>query len=170
LRVIEANDVPVITFCGVYKVPTLKSARQGQEIRHDRTSWKIVTATGGNATNLINGDPGIDWESILPGEVVIDMKEMLTVKGFTMRPGTNASLPDHYDFHVSPDGAEWGESLSCGEFANIQANPIEQRVMSSAKNGRFIRLRITGTVDNPKTTRLTGEEVTFAITDFNIIT
>jgi len=73
---------------------------------------------------------------------VIDMGEEISLGAFLCTPrqdGTTRGIVDRYAFHVSSDGKNW-ELAAEGEFGNIAANPIQQRVdLKSPLKARYFR-------------------------------
>lgn len=55
-------------------------------------------------------------------------------------------MTDRYTFEVSVDGKDW-KKVSEGEFGNLRANPIEQRVDFSPVEARFFRFTATRSIE-----------------------
>lgn len=84
--------------------------------------------------------------------IAIDLGETIEITGFTYLPRLDSSIGgviDTYEFHVSDDGIDWGESAAKGRFDNIENNPIQQVVkLKKAVSGRFVRLTSISGVKN----------------------
>ncbi|WP_294629194.1 glycoside hydrolase family 2 TIM barrel-domain containing protein [uncultured Bacteroides sp.] len=100
----------------------------------------------GDASNLVDGDPGTIWHTMYsvtvakyPHWVDLDAGEVKEIKGFTYLPrqnGSNGHIKD-YSIHISMDGKEWGEPVKKGTFEN---NSKEKRVMfDKPMKARYIR-------------------------------
>ena len=73
----------------------------------------------------------------------IDLGKTTTITGFTYTPTQSrwvTGVMTHYRFYGSTDGKQWTE-LAAGEFSNIIANPVQQKVMfSKPASLKYIRL------------------------------
>jgi len=123
--------------------------------------WKVVRASfaapGGEAAKAIDENPKTLWNTAdgkhaPPQEIVVDLGETLTLKGFTHLPrqdGLPNGTPDKYEFYVSEDGKTWGAPAAAGEFSNIKAGPVLQTVMfATSVKGRYFRFVVVHAVDN----------------------
>jgi len=122
-----------------------------------RAKWKLVRVSSKMPRNKNSGAHAIDdnprtyWSSrqertgtaTYPHEIVVDLGEVLELKGFTYLPRQEQRGVDviaQYALYVSSDGASWGEPAAKGAFANIANNPVRQSVrLDGARRGRFIR-------------------------------
>lgn len=78
----------------------------------------------------------------LPQSVVIDLGELLILKGFSYLPTQHRYIDgtvSHYQFFVSKDGKNWENAVLEGEFSNIKNNPILQIKSFDAVEGRYIK-------------------------------
>lgn len=125
-------------------------------------NWKLwyadseeLTGDDGAAENAFDGDTTTYWHtewykgsSPLPHEIQIDLGATYNISGFRYLPrqdgGVNGRI-SQYEFYVSSDGANWGNPVSGGIFAN---NMTEKEVLFSPKTGRFVRLRAITEVNN----------------------
>lgn len=83
-----------------------------------------------------------DNKKDVPQTVVIDLGEVLDISGFTYLPTQQRYIDgtiSHYQFYVSKDGINWGESVSEGEFSNIKNNPVLQTKTFKSVGGRYIK-------------------------------
>lgn len=111
--------------------------------------WKVVSAgaaaDGHDVSNAIDGNPHSLYltDSVkaagYPHEMVVDLGETLSLKGFTYMPPTERGIIYGYEFYTSTDGKNWGSPAASGQFANIKNSPILQTVPFKARNARYIR-------------------------------
>ena len=80
--------------------------------------------------------------------MTIDLGREIDVAALTVLPrqdGSAHAVPDRYRVEWSADGKTWSAPLE-GEFSNIRANPVEQRIAlpegSRARHVRFTALRV----------------------------
>jgi alpha-L-fucosidase len=116
--------------------------------------WSVIDVE--NAKDRIEAEKAIDGNSVTswltksgngnPPQhyISINLGELVQLKGFSYFPCKDTSVNGtiyKYDFYTSLDGKEWHLSKS-GEFSNIQANPIEQKVLfDKVVEARFIKLK-----------------------------
>jgi len=126
-----------------------------------KTNWKILAFDGEKddqtvASNAIDGDPKTYWVSsatskIKNHHIVIDLQEEINVTGFGYLPpelGSEGTIFE-YAFYLSIDGKNWGETVSSGEFSNIENNPITQIIkFDKAIRTKYIKLVSLSTVKN----------------------
>ncbi|WP_343706832.1 alpha-L-fucosidase [Flavobacterium sp.] len=135
----------------------IKSAKYGVS----KEKWKITSVSSGDSKSverIIDGNPDTDWgfgndENKLPQTVVIDMGELISIKGFTYTPqqvGNNLNLISNYELYTSVDSFYW-DKQSEGEFSNIKHNPIEQVKSFSPVKARFLKFVATATVGKGQT-------------------
>ncbi|GAA0594459.1 endo-alpha-N-acetylgalactosaminidase family protein [Kribbella sandramycini] len=104
------------------------------------------TATGGAATEALDGNPSTIWHSAwsqgtpatFPHHVTLDLGTAYQVNGFSYLPrqsGTNGMFKG-YELYVSPDGQNWGTPVATGQFPNSTA---VQRIDFTAKAGRYVK-------------------------------
>jgi alpha-L-fucosidase len=98
-------------------------------------NWKVLQVSSqeerGDGAKAIDSDPRTGWiskEGAYPHEIQVDMGGVTTVNGFTYTPRPNGGIIYGYAFYVSKDGKDWGRPVAQGSFANIQNNPVKQRV------------------------------------------
>lgn len=120
-----------------------------------KAKWKVASVSseeagaGEGAANAIDDRPDTIWHSRWssdvprsPHELVIDLGETLTLRGFTYLPRANGpnGRVVKYEVYTSADGGSWGQPAAAGEFGNMRNNPVEQRVtFAAARPGRFLR-------------------------------
>jgi len=135
----------------------IKSAKYGVS----KEKWKVTSVSSGDSKSverIIDGNPDTDWgfgndENKLPQTVVIDMGELISIKGFTYTPqqiGNNLNLISNYELYTSVDSFYW-DKQSEGEFSNIKHNPIEQVKSFAAVKARFLKFVATAAVGKAQT-------------------
>ena len=119
-----------------------------------KNHWKITTLQDAPLTEqAIDDNPSTDWlaNKHMLSNYKIDLGTTTTIKGFTYTPtqGRWASgIITHYSFYGSTDGKHWMK-LSQGEFSNIIANPIQQKVLfPKATSVKYIKLIADKIMDN----------------------
>lgn len=117
-------------------------------------NWKVLNADEASE-KAIDGLENTWWGSKQEekiDELVVDLGEETTVKGFTYLPVQSryfSGLISDYTFYTSLDNRNW-KKAAAGEFSNIQNSPVWQRVEFPAQPARYIRLKAEKTVDgNP---------------------
>lgn len=135
----------------------IKSAKYGVS----KEKWKVTSISSGDSKSverIIDGNPDTDWgfgndENKLPQTVVIDMGELISIKGFTYTPqqvGNNLNLISNYELYTSVDSFYW-DKQSEGEFSNIKHNPIEQVKSFVTVKARFLKFVATAAVGKSQT-------------------
>ena len=154
----DAKTSPLISNIGVYNAPQVLTAAapvdSGSVISH--RSWRIANSQDPEAVNAIDGDVNSAWhqgaEGGAPADIVIDLGDELTLKGFRYLPDQhrNTGIITNYQFFVSSNLQEWALADE-GEFGNIRNNPMWQDKSFARLRGRYIRLRAirntTGTAE-----------------------
>lgn len=108
--------------------------------------WNITTLKNEPLTEqAIDENPSTDWAANknMLVNYKIDLGKIIPIKGFTYTPTQGRWLSGvitHYSFYGGTDGKNWMK-LSQGEFSNIIANPIQQKVVFlDATPVRYIKL------------------------------
>lgn len=128
-------------------------------------TWSVKYASSeelagedGSAENAIDGNPGTFWHTMWrpyslspPHELQIDLGGMYTVSGFRVLPrqdGSKSGRVSQYELYVSTDGADWGNAVATGTFADSAA---EKQVTFAPRLGQYVRFRsVSGDVNgNP---------------------
>jgi alpha-L-fucosidase len=127
---------------------------------YDKLGWRIVGETCAaprNARSAIDGGYHTLWHSHASGAAplpppqsfTVDCGAELAMHGFDYTPrqdGCRHGMVDGYEFHVSCDGRSWTKAAS-GEFGNIAANPVRQRVTFGRPfRARYFRFTATHAV------------------------
>lgn len=107
---------------GMFLEPEIKTeSSTTTENVYDKSSWKAVN----------------DASSI-----TIDLGKNTSFSALSYLPEqdkSSAGAIQKYDLQVSEDGVSW-KSISMGEFSNIEANPILQRIAVPNSSAKFIKL------------------------------
>ncbi len=124
---------------------------------YSKQGWRIVDescsythnakgAIDGNYRTLWHTHPTKEGPQPPPQSFSVDCGKELLMHGFDYIPrldGCKRGMVDAYEFHVSSDGKAWTK-VGEGEFGNIEANPVKQRVtFASPVKARYFRF--TGT-------------------------
>lgn len=149
-----ADGKVVVSAVSVDMATGKQSMVSREEFGLSRKNWKVV-ATNQQSANVIDGEawPGWHQRGVMPADLVMDLGEVLEVKGFRYLPDQSDYFPSgiitFYEFYVSEDGSEW-KLVSDGEFSNIRNNPSWQIKEFSPIKARFVRLRALGNTQNDK--------------------
>ena len=120
-------------------------------------NWSVVSDENGrnSASRAIDSNPGTVWKTARqdarqegskkhPHELVVNLGESLTLKGFTYTPrqdGQSGGTIYQYSFYVSENGTDWKPVLENRSFANIKNNPVKQEVsFPTPQTAKFIKL------------------------------
>ncbi len=102
-----------------------------------KNGWTSATASA-----AIDDDATTIWqEDKVPATFVVDMGSAQTLSGFSVLPrqdGKHEGIVTRYIFSLSEDGKNW-KIVSRGEYSNLRANPIEQRMEFPATKARYFR-------------------------------
>jgi alpha-L-fucosidase len=110
-----------------------------------KAKWKIIKPALSEKSNaIIDGDISTSCfiKGVFPIDLVIDFGEVMSVTGFRYLPdpaGGSGGIVSNYELYGSNDGKNWGESISSGEFPNIQNNPIMQEISFAPISCRFVK-------------------------------
>lgn len=121
--------------------------------------WRVVSATsdlaGKNGARAIDDHPNPWVAGDAPQQIVVNMSEEVTVRGFTYLPrqdGRPGGMTDRYRFYLSGDGRSWGEAVAEGEFDNLRHNPVKQSVRFSPQKARYFKFVGTRAVEGKQIT------------------
>jgi alpha-L-fucosidase len=152
---------------GLIKARGFEANNQASEVTThsfglSKTGWKVMDPTdaGGHSKydNAIDDNPSTVCSTLqkdttttssFPQDIAVDMGKPQTIKAFTYLPRQDKKIDgtaDRYVFYTSEEGVNWQEAAR-GEFANIRANPLEQRVpLSHPVTCRYFKFSITHVV------------------------
>ena len=112
----------------------------------NRSKWTILKTNDKRSKNVLDGNYATSWiqpATKMPIDLVIDLGEALSIKGFKYLPdqGRYANgIVFNYQFYTSVDGKRWKEQLG-GEFSNINNHPVWQKKTFKPVKARFVKLR-----------------------------
>jgi alpha-L-fucosidase len=161
VRITEAGACPCLSEISLWlepaDVPDSLAAPDPKAL--PKGDWKITATFETNdhpAAHAIDGDPRTIWcthdsvkgEQGPPQSVTVDLGASRDLAAVTVLPrqdGTTHAVVDRYRLEWSADGKNWSAPLE-GEFSNIRANPVEQRIAlpagTKARHLRFTALRV----------------------------
>ncbi|MBK5719959.1 alpha-L-fucosidase [Dysgonomonas sp. Marseille-P4677] len=108
--------------------------------------WSVVSPSSEGVSKIIDGNKNTSVEVGINDALVIDLGEVLNLKGFTYTPVANvqASNISRYDFLISIDGKNWDKVKSNAIFNNMKNNPVIQNVwFDKVVNTRYLKLSPT---------------------------
>jgi len=148
----ESNSSPVSTF----------------DFDVSKEKWQVVGEFRDveRSELIFDGDPNSAWtiRNTAPVDFVIDLGENLSLKGFKYLPDQgrwNPGIVFNYELYISPDGKNWDNTVSKGEFSNIKNSPVWQKKIIPVTTGRYIKFRAISSAE---------ENGRIGIAEFDIIT
>ena len=109
--------------------------------------WKVISPTGSEKNILaIDDNKWTDFQLDDKQEIVIDLGKNQTLTGFSYTPTQRrwaTGVITHYELYGSADSTTW-KKLSSGEFSNIIANPVQQKIWFN-EPGTFQFIKFIGT-------------------------
>ncbi|MCQ2370709.1 MAG: alpha-L-fucosidase [Akkermansia sp.] len=147
LRITKSRACPCISELSLLKMPDISSvtAPAVQDTGLAKGSW-----TSKKGAAAIDGKEDTLWHSDkCPASITVDMGQRQKIAAFSYTPrqdGSVQDMTDRYTFEVSKDGKAW-QKVGEGEFGNLRANPIEQRVDFSPVDARFFRFTATRSIE-----------------------
>lgn len=132
----------------------------------DRSKWKVTKTKDKRSKAVLDGNPASEWiqnGKKMPIDLVIDLGETLSVKGFQYLPGQNRwtkGIIFKYEFYTSTNGISW-KKQQAGEFSNIQNHPVWQKKTFNPAKARYVKLRAVSNIAN---------DVAAGYAEFDIIT
>jgi alpha-L-fucosidase len=127
--------------------------------------WKVISVSDESeqypASNAVDGEVRSMWHTPRsenakghPHYIVVDMGELLKVKGFTYTPRAGSKkvgTVSRYDLYLSRDGKNWKKVKSNAEFANIKNNPVRQEVLfGKTYTARYFKFVTRESINNEK--------------------
>ena len=122
-----------------------------------KKDWKISTLDNKSILeNAIDDDVSSNWsvKKEVLSNTKINLGKTTTIKGFTYTPTQSrwiSGVITHYTFYGSTNGKNW-KKLAKGEFSNIKANPIEQKVLfTKTASVKYIKIIADKIMDDKNT-------------------
>ena len=128
-----------------------RSSVTAQIIPVPTRDWKVAAGERSAAAPelAIDGNPSTLWhthaaqgEIAPPQALEIDMGRPVNVAAviYTPRKDSAKGTVDRYAVYLSTDGNDWGAPAAEGEFSNIRANPVPQRIdLETPVKARYLR-------------------------------
>lgn len=155
LRVLETAASPCISELSLWLEPRNVPDKIGGNgtAAANRSGWKITSSFETKdhpAAHAIDGNPATFWcthdaekgEQAPPQSLTLDLGKEQAVEALTFLPrqdDTVHAVVDRYRLEWSNDGQTWSKPLE-GEFSNIRANPVGQRVdLPGGSRARYVR-------------------------------
>ncbi len=141
VRITGAQACPCISELSLLRMPKPGSVHEEQpaDTGLDKTLWLASR----NSARAIDGEP--NTTGMLEGgaeALGVDMGKVHRISAFSYLPPQEESklgnIVDRYRFEVSVNKKDW-KLVAEGEFSNMRANPIEQRVNFKPVNARYWR-------------------------------
>ncbi len=140
VRITGAAACPCISELSLLRMPqAVPQKERVVDTGIDKTLW----TTSRNSTRAIDGDP--NTTGMLEGgaeALGVDMGKVHRISAFSYLPPQAESdignIVDRYRFEVSTNKKDW-KVVAEGEFSNMRANPIEQRVNFAPVQARYWR-------------------------------
>lgn len=141
------------------RFPTIKAKQLRVKILESRLNAHISQVAAYYAASLQekeqtenwNQVPRSEWKILRTSPLTIDLQKKVSISAFTYAPfkaETKPTMAFRYKFYISPDGKNWKEVSTNGEFSNIMHNPLPQTVYFKHKvQARFIKLEATTPTD-----------------------
>ena len=157
LRITGAAACPALSELAVYLEPEASRRESAVALKAafnpglPHAGWKINSsvAAGTGPELAMDGHAKTVWQtdastgSAAPPSLTVDMGQAHALTGFLYLPrqdGRPDGIVTKYAISVSADGHDWGQPVAQGEFGNIAANPVQQRVkFKAAVTARYFR-------------------------------
>ncbi len=119
------------------------SERSMREFDIAPSRWTVVSPEDANAEKIIDGNDQTFASLTKEKPLIIDLGEVISLKGFYYVPATRNNVPHIYKYNlsISPDKEQWTSIQTNGIFNNIKNNPIRQDVnFNRSYSGRYLQL------------------------------
>ncbi len=148
VRITGAEACPCISELSLLHMPEAPAMAEAKaDTGLDKKGWKLVSKGGASA---IDGKP--ERAADIKGSMVVDMGKVQRIEAFSYLPPQDSieRIINRYRFEISLDGNTW-KTVAEGEFSNMRANPIEQRVGIRPSQARYWRFTPLHTLGGGKT-------------------
>ncbi len=159
VRITRAEACPCISELSLLRMPTPGewAEEEPADTGLSKTGWSMSP----NSADAIDGKP--ETTGMLEGGaycIVADMGKIHRISAFSYIPPQDererGCTVDRYRFEISTNGKDW-KLVAEGEFSNMRANPIEQRVNFEPEEARYWRFVPERWLDAPQGTPLIAE-------------
>ncbi len=146
VRITAAAACPCISELSLLRMPAADSRPAAvEDTGLNKKDWvsAVAPALDGNTATLWSGQ-----------RMEADMGKVYTIAAFSCTPRQDSRLEgivDRYRFEVSLNGKSW-QQVAEGEFSNMRANPIEQRVFFVPVQARYWRFTPLSTLNGDAAT------------------
>lgn len=139
-KAFEVHKPTIIKTFALDSKTNRKSEINSKSFDISKNKWSIV---GGDKKLEASIDDNPNSNAQIDDELIIDLGASQRIKGFTYLPSQSKWSKNeitHYSFYGSSNGKKW-RLLKKGEFSNIIANPIEQKISFDKKSRvKFVKL------------------------------
>ena len=149
VRIVDAAACPCLAEVSLWleptDVPDTLAAADPKAL--PKAAWKVTASSAASAhpaANTIDGNPNTLWTApdAAPQSLTIDLAAKHDLAALTVLPrqdGKTDAMVDRYRLEWSADGTTWSAPLE-GEFSNLRANPVEQRInLPAGTTARYLR-------------------------------
>lgn len=147
-----------------YDESTQKSSSvKKEQFDLSKKKWKIVGIDKKINNAAFDGNPNSTWVTEKTNDVLIDLGEIVSLKGFSYLPDQSRDLEGivtSYELFTSVDKKKW-KKTSAGEFSNIENNPMKQLKFFTKRPTRYIKFKAIHKLNQSKS---------IGIAEFDIIT
>lgn len=130
---------------GLYLEPEIAAVAVKEEAKtFPNAEWKLIgTPATGSASGAAFDNNPTTWYQTAADNIAIDFSYPLTFSAISYLPAQDQSAAgaiEKYELLASEDGKVW-KTIAEGEFSNIKANPILQRIaLAKPYSARYIKL------------------------------
>ncbi len=146
------ESTPASSAAPVQSAPAASSVTGLKVVRVDSEE---TAGEDGKGANAVDGDPATFWHTQwqdaspeTPHEIVIELPQSASIKGFTYLPrqdeSENGTIKD-YEFYVSADGTNFGDPVAKGSFENSKS---KKTVTFAPATCHFVKLRALSEVND----------------------
>ncbi len=151
IRITSAHACPCISEVSLLRMPMtgFNATEAKSNLGLDRRGWISLSSA------VLDGNHATLWQQKAERDsIMVDMQQEQTLTAFSYLPrqdGETTGIVDRYRFETSMDGRNW-QLVDEGEFSNMRANPIEQRINFAPVKARYWRFTPLRTLDGDAAT------------------